>query len=201
MEPAASDIITRSANGMSPGNRKKFVPFHSSMNWTHHCKSDRNSTLRRMGWSGWRKTQRRLIIRRKKVRPGQTTCHAWCSFPSSSSSCVRVHHRFCCHSLRSCLRASNLTLGRRAIWRMESNSIPKTIKQVAGPSVLSGCKGMPMQTATNGGGHRQIMRTLREMRWTGCNVVVEVVHKVGDCVVITQNPFCRIRNGIENEWR
>ena len=144
MEPAASDVITRSANGRSPGNRKKFVPFHSSMNWTHHCKSDRNSTLRRMGWSGWRKTQRRLIIRRKKVRPGQTTWKAWCSFPRSDSSCVRVHHRFCCHSFRSCLRASNLTLGRRAIWRMESNSIPKIIKQVAGyrsdANVVNGLK-------------------------------------------------------------
>jgi hypothetical protein len=40
----------------------------------------------------------------------------------------------------------------------------------------------------------------REMRWTGCNVVVQVVHKVDDCVVIMQNPFYRIRNGIENEW-
>ena len=61
----------------------------------------------------------------------------------SDSSWTHVHQFLELHSRSNSLRSSNLAVGNRAICKMELSSIPNAVKQVDGPTVLSGCNGSP----------------------------------------------------------
>ena len=126
-----------------PGNSQKATPFQEDKNWNHHWRSRWNSVFKRMGWSRLRKQRSRSIMRRKNLRPGQTTFAAWCKWPIRDSNWRLVHQRRVRHEWISSCKAQNLSSGRQATWAMQSNLMPSTSKQEDGSIHLSGWRGSP----------------------------------------------------------
>ena len=137
-EPAASEVTSMSVGADIPGNNQKLTPCQETKNSCHHCTSSWNSEFKRMGWSRVRKQQRRSIMRCKNVSPGHTTFTAWWRWPISDSSWRLVHHRLDHQDWINSCKLASFSAGRRADCSIESNSIPKTTRQVAGPMHLPG---------------------------------------------------------------
>ena len=96
--PEASLANSKSGTGSHSGRSKNETPFHNGRNSFHHSKSSCQGLLRRIYRRRGFESQRRLIMRRKKVRPWATTAQAWLSLPTSDSSSLRVHPFFPCPS-------------------------------------------------------------------------------------------------------
>ena len=108
----------------------------------------RNSLLRRTGWSLYRKQHKRSIMRGKKVLPGQTTFAARCRCRIRDSRSCLLHHFRVSHEEISSFKADNFFAGRRAAWLTESSSIPRTTSVVEGSTHLHGWKGGPKRLQT-----------------------------------------------------
>ena len=143
-EPDASDTNT----AVGAWGRKKPMPFQLWRYCAHHCKSDLNSRLMRMGWSRASNLMDRSIIRRTNVLPGLTTVAACCSCPIRDSSSLFEHLLRRCQDLMVCWRSSSFSWGRLRTSRAVSIWMPRNARVIEGPMTLSGATGTPNASQT-----------------------------------------------------
>ena len=117
-----------------PGNSQNPTPCQEDRNCCHHWRSNLNSWLRRIGWSLYQQQHIKLIILQRKVLPCHTTLAVWCWWPVRDSISCLLHQSH---------RSQDWSSGRRAICWMESNSMPRTVSDMAGPTHLLGWRGWP----------------------------------------------------------
>ena len=94
--------------------------------------------------------------------------HACCKCPINDSSSLLVHDFIDCHSLNMAQRCTRLSRGRLIVNEAVSNSIPKKVNLVAGPSVAHptsriGLMLCPRTRYTDMSPVPQIMRTIQIM--------------------------------------
>ena len=107
-------------------------------NSCHQAWSRKNTWLRRIGWSSWRKTHSRLIIQRKK----EYDLAGMLKVTYQRLQFLRLHQRFCDQSSTKVI-LSTLFWGRRACRLRESSSMRGMVRDVDGPSCLSRWREMP----------------------------------------------------------
>ena len=101
------------------------------------------SVLRWILWRNLLTVVDRWIRCRRKRRPAGTTLEAKESLPMRERSSLLVADRFSNQHLMIAVISCNLARGSRSCRRLESSTIPRTVKLVAGPSDFSLATGMP----------------------------------------------------------
>ena len=113
------------------------MPFYASRNMCHHMRSERKDAFSLINCLFFPQPFRSSNIQRKKVLPGLTTFDACCSLPTNNCKSLTVLDFFPSHSATNTFSVHNFSSGSRKIIFSVSNSIPKKVMHVVGPSTLS----------------------------------------------------------------
>ena len=123
--------------------RVRLIPLSGARKVCQHRRSDLKDTLRRMKLHADFGTDNSSNMHRRNVFPGCTTLQAKPRWPTSDSNSFRVHALRPSHDeISTCISAS-LTAGRCTSSNLESNSRPRKVRTVVGPSSLSSATGRP----------------------------------------------------------
>ena len=146
--PEASVDRKSSGIGDHSGRSKKYTPSQEGRKSCHHFTSNLHLVLRRMYRHcllecPFNKSSKRCM----NVHPSGTTAQAWLNLPTSHCSSFNLHHRLADQSSNMQINSASLSAGKRAVMLTESNSIPKKVKHVVGPTHSSGDKGIPISAA------------------------------------------------------
>ena len=119
------------------------TPCHSGKNLTHQSMSALASRFKYMKWSRLETTVDKSINLLKKMRPGLTTLQAKERSPMSDNNSRLVRFLRTPQVANSCLTSANFSFGSLMVMATVSISMPRNVRQVAGPPVLSVAMGTP----------------------------------------------------------
>ena len=122
--PDVSDVTSRSGLSAFKGTGIE-MPFYAAASWNHHSKSDWNSLFRHIRASICLWDEDKLIILQTNDCPGLVTVAACCSRALGDRSSPFVQPR------------------QEAVVICSRQSLPSTVRVVAGPSDLSGSVRIP----------------------------------------------------------
>jgi len=144
MEPlAAPESFTTEASETRVNWDYMETPFQTSANRNHQVMSALAAVFRRMWWLGWLPMDCRTCSWRMKLHPGRMTLVANCNSPVKLWRTCLVTTLWERHWDRVSLSLKNL-LARRCRCKVTvSTSMPRNVRQVAGPSNLDISRGTP----------------------------------------------------------
>ena len=125
------------------------TPFHSSMNCSHHLRSDRVAAFKRIHRPDLLAVDSNSIRRRTKVRPGRTTVAACCRWPSRDSRSLFLHAFLTTHSATFARIRCNFSCGSLTTRPTVSISKPKNIISADRPEHFAGATGTPSRWHTS----------------------------------------------------
>lgn len=123
------------------------TPLKSSKNSSQSFRSSHIPRVTLMKWCGAETPDVARDSRVQKACPGDTTLQAKFKCPRTDWSCLRVHFLQLISVVSMLTSALTFSAGRLDVPWVESNAMPKYVRQSVGPSVLSGAKGTPSSSA------------------------------------------------------